>query len=217
MKKRSFEILVTISLIGVGVGLPSAGWGHCDTMDGPVVQSARAALEAKDITPVLKWVHDDGEAEVKAAFARSLAVRDQGAPARDLADQYFFETLVRVHRAGEGAPYTGLKPAGTKLEPGIAEADEAIGRGSVDGLVEAVTRVVADGIRKRFAAVQERAKHADHNVAAGREFVAAYVEYVHYVEGVQRVAGGSGHHGGGERSQGECQRHASASVSEHKH
>lgn len=95
-------------------------------MDGPVILAARAALEQKDITPVLKWVQKDDEGQIKAAFTRTLAVRAKGPEARDLADQFFFETLVRIHRAGEGAPYTGLKPAGTPVEPAIEAADKAI-------------------------------------------------------------------------------------------
>jgi hypothetical protein len=83
---------------------------HCDTLDGPVVQTARTALEKGDITPLLKWVRVEDEKEIKDAFEKTLAVRRKGAEAKELADMYFFETLVRIHRAGEGAPYTGLKP-----------------------------------------------------------------------------------------------------------
>jgi hypothetical protein len=167
-------------------------------MDGPVVIAAKAALEQKDITPVLKWVQKSDEAELKAAFTKTLAVRTKGPEARDLADQYFFETLVRVHRAGEGAPYTGLKPAGTPLEPAVAEADKALETGSVDKVAKLVTEDSAAGIRKRFAEVQEKKPHAEHNVEAGRAFVAAYVEYVHYVEGLHQAAqGAAAHHKAG--------------------
>lgn len=168
---------------------------HCDTLDGPVVQAAKVALEKKDVTPVLKWVKQEHEAEVRAAFEKTLAVRTKGADARELADQFFFETLVRVHRAGEGEPFTGLKPAGTGIEPTVRAADEALERGSVDKLVKEVTDEAAAGIRKRFAEVSEKRKHAEHSVEAGREYVAAYVEYVHFVERLHETATTSAHHG----------------------
>jgi hypothetical protein len=157
-------------------------------MDGPVVMAAKAALEKKDVTPVLKWVKPDAEAEIKAAFAKTLVVRAKGAEARELADQFFFETLVRVHRAGEGAPYTGLKPAGTKVDPAVEAADQALESGKADMLAKAVTDEAASGIRRRFAEASEKKKHAEHNVEAGREYVAAYVEFVHYVEALHTVA-----------------------------
>lgn len=175
--------------------LPSpSAFAHCDTMDGPVVQAAKVALERKDITPVLMWIKKDDEAQIQAAFTKTLAVRAKGADARELADQFFFETLVRVHRAGEGAPFTGLKPAGTPVELPIAQADQALETGSVDKLVKLVTDEAAAGIRKRFAETLEKKAHAEHNVEAGREFVAAYVKYVHYVEGLHQSAEGAGAH-----------------------
>ncbi len=185
----------TFVLAGVLYWLfPQAAAAHCDTVDGPVVAAAKVALEQKDITPVLKWIKKDDEAQIKAAFAKTLTVRSQGPEARDLADQFFFETLVRVHRAGEGAPFTGLKPAGAPIEPPIAEADKALATGSVDKVVKLVTEEAAAGIRKRFAEAQEKKAHAEHNVDAGRAFVAAYVEYVHYVEGLHLAAQGAGAH-----------------------
>ena len=41
----------------------------------PDIQAAKVALERNDVTPVLRWVKKDGEAEVKAAFAKTLTVR----------------------------------------------------------------------------------------------------------------------------------------------
>ncbi|MBW1743879.1 MAG: hypothetical protein JRJ47_10710 [Deltaproteobacteria bacterium] len=169
-------------------------FAHCDTLDGPVVQSARIALEKGDITALLKWVRADDEKEVRMAFQKTLAVRAKGGEAKELADMYFFETLVRIHRAGEGAPYTGLKP-GSAVDPAVAMADKALESGSVEKLVDVLTNAMANGIRERFQHTSKAQKHADDSVAAGREFVEAYVIFTHYVEGLHAaIKGDSGHH-----------------------
>jgi hypothetical protein len=191
MKRELFVWSVVIA--GLLAILPGTVRAHCDTMDGPVVITAKAALEKGDVAPVLKWVQKAKEAEIKDAFAKTLAVRKQSPEAKELADRYFFETLVRVHRAGEGAPYTGLKPAGTEIEPGVVAADKALETGKVDELVKDMSDEIAHGIRERFARVQAAKKDADKNVAAGREYVEAYVGYVHYVEGLHEAAKSAAH------------------------
>jgi len=78
----------------------------------------------------------------------------------------------------------------------VVGADRALETGSVDELAHLVTDAATEGIRERFGHARELKKHADHNVDAGRDYVAAYVEYVHYVEGVYAAATKStGHHG----------------------
>jgi hypothetical protein len=196
MRNRKYSQVVAGSSLIVALALfatPGA-LAHCDTMDGPVVVAARAALEAKDVTPVLKWVASEAEPEVRAAFTKALAVRSRGTEARELADQFFFETLVRVHRAGEGASYTGLKPAGAEVSPVIEQADKSLSGGSANALIQLVTEEAAAGIARRFAEVQEKKLRAEQSVEAGRSFVAAYVEYVHYVEGLDKAARQSGAH-----------------------
>ncbi|MEW6367086.1 MAG: DUF6448 family protein [Acidobacteriota bacterium] len=183
---------------GIALFTPLSVWAHCDTLDGPVVKDAKAALEKGDVTATLKWVRKEDEGQIREAFQKTLAVRAKGPEARELADMYFFETLVRIHRAGEGAPFTGLKPAGA-VEPVVAEADRALDSGSADSLAKAVSKAVTDGIDARFALASEKRKHADHNVEAGREYVEAYVQFVHYVERLHADAvGPAGHHGAAE-------------------
>ncbi|HNW92870.1 MAG TPA: DUF6448 family protein [bacterium] len=165
---------------------PAGAWAHCDTLDGPVVTAARAALAAGEATPVLRWVRAADEAEITAVFTHTLAVRKLGPEAQELADRFFFETLVRVHRAGEGAPYTGLKPAGTTL-PIIAEADAALAGGSAGALITRMQDHLRRGISERFARALQARDHAEHSVTAGRDYVAAYIAYVHYVEGVRNA------------------------------
>ncbi len=192
-----FSIPVVAALVAALPGLVAA---HCDTLAGPVVATAQKALEKGDVTPVLKWIKPENEGEIRALFDRTLKVRAKGAEAKDLADMYFYETLVRIHRAGEGAPYTGLKP-GEAIEPIIRATDEALKTGDIEEVVKHVTKAVEKGIRERFASTAAAAKHADESVAAGREYVENYVVFTHYVEGVAMMAeGGAGEHGHAEAS-----------------
>lgn len=178
-KRSSISLLATIAF--VLIASPKEASAHCDTLTGPVVSAARVALQRGDVTPVLKWVKEAEEAEVRRAFQRTMAVRGATAEARELADLYFFETLVRLHRQGEGEPYTGLKPAGA-IDAAIEGADRALETGSVEAVVKLATERAAAGIRERFASAQTRQKHADDSVSAGREYVKAYVEFIHYVD-----------------------------------
>ena len=161
---------------------------HCDALDGPVVQAARTALDKNDVSLVLRWVPADREADVREAFIRTLAVRALGADARALADTWFFETLVRVHRAGEGAPYDGLKPAG-HIEPFAVAVDKSLATGSADDVLADVSAHVTRSVRERFAKARETASHAGTSVEAGRASVAAYVDYLHYVEALYKTGG----------------------------
>lgn len=188
MKKLAAIVL----LLGGLVLWPYAARAHCDTLNGPVVMAAKEALAKGDITPVLKWIKPGNEAEVRETFKKALAVRDKGPEARELADTYFFETLVRIHRAGEGAPYTGLKAE--EVEPPVAAADKALETGTVEELVKMVTEKVTHGIRDRFKDTLERKKHAGESVKAGREFVEAYVPFTHYVERIYVAAEGAHGH-----------------------
>lgn len=168
---------------------PIATRAHCDALDGPVVADARKALASGDVTPVLKWVRPDEEAQIREAFQHALAVRKLSAEARQLADNYFFEAVVRIHRMGEGAAYTGLKPAGAPMEPGIRAADKAIDAGTVNALAKQTSEEVQQGIQKRFATLMEKKKHADESVAKGREYVAAYAEFIHFVQNLHATVG----------------------------
>lgn len=197
MMKRTIGCLRTIISIAALLALaPTATWAHCDSMDGPVVVQAREALDSGDISPTLKWIRAQDEEEIRAAFQHALAVRKLGREAAELADRYFLETLVRVHREGEGAPYTGLKPAG-QLERIYVEADSALAGGSASELASHVAVGVEREIERRFAEANERFAHAEDDPEAGRAFVAAYVRYMHFVEAVHELLAHGESHGHG--------------------
>lgn len=174
----------------------SAVYAHCDTMSGPVIPDAKAALKKGDITPVLKWIKPEYETEVKMAFSLAVKVRDKSSEAKKLADKYFFETLIRLHRAGEGAPYTGLKDT----PPGkiVILVDEALANGSADEMIKKMQIHLAKAIENKFNKVLKAGKNKDANVDSGREFVEAYVQYMHYVEGIHAaIMSTGGHHSEG--------------------
>ena len=201
---KSIVRSLLLAILAGPVGMERA-YAHCDGMDGPVVKAAQRALATADVNPVLIWVQSKDDGDVRKAFAKAMAVRKLNPEARELADLYFFETVVRVHRAGEGEPYTGLQPAGRDLGPAIPAADKAIEDGSIGPLVKLVTDASEAGIRERFQKVRATKDFDKNDVRAGREHVKAYVEFVHYAEEVYARARGSDH----EHSQ------ESASVGEH--
>jgi len=176
---------------------PTLVFAHCDGLDGPVIKAARKALETGNVNLVLPWVQKADEDQIKAAFDKTLMVRKLNSQAQEFADTYFFETLVRVHRAGEGAPYTGLKPAGRDLGPAIPAGDRAIETRSADQLLELLSSDLRRGLLTRFHQAVEKSSYTKDDVEAGRAFVKAYVEYIHYVEqlhaAVSGPAGGHAH------------------------
>jgi hypothetical protein len=182
MKNRTKRLLASLVLAGLLAFVPAIADAHCDTMDGPVVAAAAAALRAGDIVPVLAWIKPEHENDVRSAFLKTLEVRKQGGLAKEVADAYFFETVVRLHRMGEGEPYTGIKPAGTPLHPAVASAERALSTGSANQLRTELNEKLSAAVAEKFNRVMEARRHQQESVEAGRAYVAAYVEFMHFVE-----------------------------------
>ena len=173
---------LTIALVTAVLLVPAVARAHCDSLDGPVVKAAQRALETGDVSRALVWVTVFDEAEVQAAFDKALTVRALGDTAKELAERFFFETVVRLHRQSEGEPYTGLKPAGSDLGPVIPAGDRAIREMSVKPLVNLLTHEVARGVHWHFDAVMRARIFPGASVEAGRRYVGAYLDFMHYLE-----------------------------------
>jgi hypothetical protein len=182
MKKVTSIVTSSALTFGLMFVAPGSVLAHCDSLDGPVVKAAQQALETRNLSQVLIWVQADDEPEIRAAFEQTLVVRASSSQGRQLADRYFFETVVRMHRAGEGAPYTGLKPAGRDLGPAIPAADKALDEGSLSPVITLLTKRVEDGLLRQFEEVITAKHFKPGDVPAGREYVRTYVEFIHYVE-----------------------------------
>lgn len=192
-RKKIYALFLLAAVVCISVFV-AAVYAHCDSMSGPVIPEAMAALEKGDITPVLKWIKPEYETEVKTAFSLAVKVRDKSPEAKKLADKYFLETLIRIHRAGEGAPYTGIKE--TPPEKIIILTDQALVSGSADELIEKIQTHLAEAIKEKFNKALQASKNKDKSVESGREFVEAYVQYTHYVEGIHAAIMSTGSHHG---------------------
>jgi hypothetical protein len=175
---------------------PATASAHCDTMEGPAVQDGRLALDTGNVNVALKWVHADGDAELSRIFEQAQAARRLGEEARIVADQWFLENLVRIHRAGEGAPYTGLQPVGAPVDERVRAADEAVATGTLAPLTDLVPEGQLAELEQRFAEVLAHKDFSVDDVDAGRSYVEAYVRFFKLAEGHDHDHAHNEHHPG---------------------
>lgn len=177
--KSNIFLFVILTLVIITISDVSA---HCDSMEGPVVKASQKALETGNINYVLVWVRAEDEPVITTLFYKVNEVRTLSPEAKELADMYFFETVVRVHRMGEGVGYTGLKPAGYQPEEGIEAADVAIAENSLVPIYAHLDEEQSPKIKEYFNDVQSKKDYDVNDLKAGREYVEAYVHFIHYVE-----------------------------------
>ncbi len=184
------------SAVAAGLLFGSQGaQAHCDSIDGPVAKAALEALTTGDVNLALPYAPAEAEGEIKAAFAQSMKVRTLGPEAKSLADRAFVETTVRLHRAGEGAAYTGLKPAGIDYGPAIPAAERAIASGNLAEIRALLGGELEHGLHARFVPVQEAQAASGQkdtgDVAAARTRVSAELGFVTYVEALRQALHGA--------------------------
>ncbi|MBW6501501.1 MAG: hypothetical protein K0B05_08925 [Bacteroidales bacterium] len=188
LTKSSKVIVLFITVLLLSATFPKNLYAHCDGIDGPVVKAAIKAIETNNVKLVLIWVQEKDESYITSMFEKTLKLRTISPEARELADTYFFETLVRVHRAGEGAPYTGLKPAGTVINPAVKVADESVVSGSAKEVWTLLSNSIHNELHERFSKLSQAKDYDMGNIDKGREFVDAYVGYIHFVERVSNIS-----------------------------
>ncbi|MFN8211700.1 MAG: DUF6448 family protein [Bacteroidales bacterium] len=176
----SFILLILIFSTNVS-------FAHCDTMDGPLIKDAKIALNTNNVNYVLKWVQPENENEIKEVFSLTMKVRKLSADAQNLADKYFFETVVRLHRSGEGVPFTGVKPSGTPIDEKVLAADKSIEKGNLSPLKDLVPKEMLPELEMRFNKVMSLKNFDVNNVSEGREYIEAYVQFFKFAEGEEEA------------------------------
>lgn len=187
--------LLTTSALALALlfGMQGGARAHCDSGDGPVARAAQAALDSGNPNLVLPYAPAAAEDEIRARFGQVMKVRVLGAEAKDLADRTFIETTVRLHRMGEGASYTGLKPAGSDFGPAIPAAERAIESGDLREIKALLGRELEHGLQARFEHVLHSGRVSSKpaavtDVQAARERISAEFGFVAYVEALRQAA-----------------------------
>jgi hypothetical protein len=182
--KRSYAAILSALFVGVlvfSLAAPRPAQAHCDSEQGPVATAAHQALEQKDVKLILPYVQPESETELIAAFKQAVEVRKAGGRAKELADRYFIETAIRLHRTGEGAPYTGV--TGEATPKAIQVADKAMATGSLDETYKLLDQEMKKGIQEKYEAVVHAREEAQKlgTVEAHRERVEAELIFEKYV------------------------------------
>jgi hypothetical protein len=196
------NFLVVSALLSGLLLAPVSARAHCDALDGPVANMAIQALETGNVNVVLPYAPATAEAEIKKVFVRVRRVRGNSAESQKLADRLFLETVIRLHRQGENAPYTGVKPAGTDFGPVIPAAEKALQTGDSEKLVALLTNAVRHHIEERLEHALKtrtlpREPQSRLDVAAARERVHTEFGFVGYAEGLHQALNGTGPHAEG--------------------
>ncbi len=167
---------------------------HCDSYDGPVIKDAFKAFDENKVELVLKWVEEEHEAEIKSLFAKTHALKNEDAEIYQIVEKHFLETLVRLHREGEGASYTGLKPAGSTTAI-VQMADKALAEKDIKTLSTKLNAHIVQVVNEKYEKAIALSKVKDASVEQGRAYVAAYVDYTHTLEGIHAILehGAEGH------------------------
>jgi hypothetical protein len=164
---------------------------RCDALDGPVIQAAKKAIERINVLYVLPWVQHASEAELRDAFEDLMHAREKHPDAEKVADRWFFETVVRLHRMGEGEAFTGLKPDGADPGPASRLADAALESGDVEDLKDFFEDAIEDELKMRLARVTSTSGYEPWDIPAARLHIHETLEFFRFVERLSRALDGT--------------------------
>lgn len=179
-----FRLIMLVTLF-MAFGSVSA-FAHCDSYDGPTIKDAQKALESNNVSLVLKWITPEQEKEVIPLFNKTYSLKSGDKEVYSIVEKYFFETLVRLHRETEGAPFTGLKAAGT-TKPIVQMSDQAIANNNIDDLLGKLNKHIGKAIKEKYDKVARLNKIKNDSPEKGREYVEAYVDYTHTIEAIHDI------------------------------
>lgn len=193
---KGFKLVYLLPMFLILWILPQNSFAHCDSYDGPVIQDAFKALDQNNVELVYKWISEDQEKEISGLFKKTLKYKNSDKEVYQLLEKHFLETLVRLHREGEGAPYTGLKPAGSTI-PIVGMTDKALEDKDPESLLRKLNGHIGQVVLEKYEKAANLSKVKNESVEQGRAYVAAYVDYTHTVEALHGIiehgTGGHGH------------------------
>ena len=183
--KRNLFLTALMAVLFLFINVVPAS-AHCDSYDGPTIKDGLKALETNNVNLILKWIDKDQEAEVVSLFHKTYSLKNGDPEIYSIVEKHFLETLVRLHRETEGAPFTGLKPA-ESTSTIVQLSDNSLYNSNLDNLLSKLNGHINQVIQEKYRKASELHKTKDVSAELGREYVEAYVDYTHTVEALHDI------------------------------
>jgi hypothetical protein len=168
-----------------------------DITNGSVMDAAKMALDTGNVNYVLIWVPEASENKLKNLFAKTVCERRDRKDVQDIAFDWYFETVNRLHRAGEGTLYTCMNLAGLDERSVVPKVKRVIETGEAEEIIGFIPKTQEHDFRHRFRHVMEKKNYDVNNVVDGRAYVAAFTDFIVYLHhiytSIPREAGHAEH------------------------
>ena len=165
-----------------------------DITKGLVMDAAKMALDTGNVNYVLIWVPEASENKLKNLFDKTVCEHRDRKDVQDIALDWYFETVSRLHRSRKRVLYTFMKPDGLDESQIFQKVERAIEIGDVEELIGDIPYTKEGDLRQRFRHVMDKRNYDVNNIAAGRAYVSAFIDFIIYVHNLSTsIPGEEGH------------------------
>ena len=167
---------------------------HHDAVNAPDMKAAKMALETGNANYVLIWVPEESENKLKNLLEKTCCERSARKNMQNCAIDWYFDIVSRFYSANKGALYTCLKPGGLDESLIAVKVERAIETGNFEEIIGIIPDAHAADVRERFHHVMDKSNYDRNNIAAGRAYVSAFIDFLTYVHTIRTCIPGEENH-----------------------
>ena len=145
--------------------------------NGPVRKAAEMALVTGDADYVLLWVLKESENTLKNLLEKTCCERNSQKYVQNNSPDWYFETVNRLFERSWKTDFSGRDSGGFDENPIVRMVQRAIESGEINELCRIVPQPERDDLMQRFIDLIHKRNYDLHNLAAGRAYVSAFLDF----------------------------------------
>ena len=167
---------------------------HPHSRNGLLMKAAQMALVTGNVNYVLIWVPEKSENTLKNLLEKTCCERNARKNMQNCAIDWYFDTVCRYFSANKGALYTYLKHGGPDESLIALKVERTIEIGNFEEIIGIIPNTHAADVRERFHHVMDKSNYDRNNIAAGRAYVSAFIDFLTYVYTIRTCIPGEENH-----------------------